>query len=153
MEVVPDLVHDSPSIVGRVCAGDSLVISGAAASNVWQRAVAIGQSGLEVAEGVGGGVAWSDAGGEKEAPGRQAAVVHDCGLEEVDNLLVLDVFGPVAGHVKGRVTSRMLGEFVAPEVGVGGALVDPVPVMLSQWVVPLHLFRFKAYLFIHASRS
>jgi hypothetical protein len=32
-----------------------------------------------------------------------------------------------AGDVEGRVAGAVLGELVAPEVGVGGALRDPEP--------------------------
>ncbi len=33
---------------------------------------------------------------------------------------------PVAGDVESRVAGAVLGEFVAPEVAIGGALRDPV---------------------------
>lgn len=71
-----------------------------------------------------------DVGGGEEAPGGQAAVVHDGRLEEVDDVLVLDVLGPVAWQVEGGVAGCVFAELVAPEVGVGRALVDPVPVCI-----------------------
>lgn len=38
---------------------------------------------------------------------------------------MLAVLRAVTGQVEGRVAGAVFGEFVAPEVGVGAALVDP----------------------------
>jgi hypothetical protein len=51
----------------------------------------------------------------------------DCRLEKVHHLLVLDVLWPVALPVEGAETGGMLRELVAPEVGIGLILGDPVP--------------------------
>lgn len=56
-----------------------------------------------------------------------APVKSDGRLEEINNVLVLDVLGPVARNVKGRVAGCVLGELVAPKVRVGLGLGHPVP--------------------------
>lgn len=116
MEVVPDLRDISSAIIHGASTSSSLVVSGTAATNVGQSTVSSGQSILELADGVCGGVARLDAGVVQPAPGRKTAVVEDGGLEELDNLLVLDVFGAVARHIESREASSVLAEFVSPEI-------------------------------------
>lgn len=134
MEVVPHLVDNSVPVVGRTSTSSSGVVSWSGAANVWSGAVALGQSGLHGAQRVGGGVAWLDTSLVQPTIGRQTAVVHDGGLEELDDLLVLNVFRSVARNVKGRVAGCVLGEFVAPEVVVWTALVDPKSVHVGEQV-------------------
>lgn len=42
---------------------------------------------------------------------------------------MLAVLWPVAWQVEGAIAGAVFGELVAPEVGVGGALGDPVSVL------------------------
>ena len=101
MEVIPDLADDGTPIVSRVGTSSSGIVSRSATSNIGQSTIAFCQSALEAGQRVLCRVTRGDAGIGEEAPCWQAAVVHDRRLEKVDNLLVLDVFGPVAGYVKG----------------------------------------------------
>lgn len=66
------------------------------------------------------------------AEGWHLLVELDGGFEEINDFFVLAIFGPVAGDVEGRIASRMLGEFVRPEVVVGTSLRDPVFVHVGQ---------------------
>lgn len=118
MEVVPNLRDVSSTIVHRTSTSSGLVVSGTAAANVGQSTVSSGEGILELANGVCGSVARLNASVVQPAPGRKTTVVEDGGLEELDDLLVLDVFGAVARHVEGRKTSSVLAEFVSPEVAV-----------------------------------
>lgn len=96
----------------------------------------VSQRRLDVREGIRRRVARRDAGTGQPVPAGQAAVEGHDRLEEVDDVLVLDVLGPVAGHVKGAVARGVFRELVRPEVGVGLALRHPVPVHVRQQVVP-----------------
>ena len=67
--------------------------------------------------------------------GWEAVVEEDRRVEEVDDVLVRYVFGPVAGDVEGAEAGRVLAELVGPELCVGGPLVDPVFVHPGEQVV------------------
>jgi hypothetical protein len=146
VHVVPHLADDCAATVCAVLRHALLggVVSGARASHVWHRTRLLGQLALDVAQGVGGAVAGRDLGFLQPAPGREALVVLDCGLEELDDLLVFDVVGSVAGDVKGRVAGRVLGKLVGPEVGVGSSLVDPVSVHPLDEIVGAKIFEESA---------
>lgn len=116
MEIVPDLRDVGSAIVHGASTSSSLVVSGTAATNVGQSTVSSGQSILELADGVCGSVARLDAGVVQPAPGRKTTVVEDGGLEELDDLLVLNVFGAVARHIEGGEASSVLAELVSPEI-------------------------------------
>lgn len=140
--VVPHLVELSAAIVERSLAGLGLVVLGATAADEGDGAVSMGQSSLDVGEGVGGGVGRADVGGRQPAPGREDLVVGDDGLEELEEVVVLVGLWPVALLVKGREAGGVLGELVGPELPVGGVLVDPVlfhvgkEIQLSVWFKP-----------------
>jgi len=135
MLIVPDLTDDGATVVGAVLAGGGGVVLGTTASNIGGGAILLGQLALNVGQCVLGCVGWGDIDFVQPLPGRETAVVFDCGLVELDDLLVLDIVGAVAGDVEGRVASVVLGEFVGPEGLVGGALVDPVRVHVVKQVV------------------
>lgn len=116
MEVVPNLGDVSSAIVHRASTSGSLVISRTAAANVRQSTVASGEGVLELAEGVCGSVAGLDAGVVQPAPGRKTTVVKNGGLEELDDFLMLDVFGAVTRHVEGGEAGSVLAELVSPKV-------------------------------------
>lgn len=135
VEVVPGLGDNSVTIVHRTSTGSSGVVSWSGAADVGSGAVALGKSRLHGAQGVGGGVAWLDASLVQPAKGRQAAVVEDGSLEELDDLLVLNVLWSIARNVKGREAGSVLGELVSPEVVVWTALVDPELVHVGKQIV------------------
>lgn len=128
MAVVPHLTDHGPPAVGAALAGLGGVVPRAAAADVRGGAVLFGQLVLDSRQRVLGLVAGGDLRLGQPVVRRETSVELDGGLEEIDHLLVLFVLGPVAGDVKGRVASGVLGEFVAPEVRVGRPLVDPVRV-------------------------
>lgn len=152
MEVVPHLTKLRATIVGRVGACRCLIKSRTRAADVWRGAVLLRKCIFERGQGVCGGVRGLDAMAAQPGPGRQAFVVHDNGLEEVNDILVLAILGSVAGDVKGGIAGRMLGKLVlrvhvsdcdferrdiayTPEAGVRRALRDPVgPHVLKQIV-------------------
>lgn len=116
MEVVPDLGDLSSTIVHRASTSSSLVISRTTAANVGQSTISLSKSILELADGVCGSVARLDAGVVQPAPGGKTTVIEDGGLEELNDLFVLDVFGAVARHIEGGEASSVLAELVSPEV-------------------------------------
>lgn len=141
MIVIPDFVELSAAVVERPLAGLGLVVLGATAADEGDGAVSKGQGILDVGEGVGGGVGRADVGGGEPAPGGEDLVVGDDGLEELEEVVVLVGLWSVALLVKGREAGGVLGEFVGPELPVGGVLVDPVFLHVGEEV---HLsVRFK----------
>lgn len=76
--------------------------------------------------------------------GRILLECADDRIEEVDNILILLVFGSIAGDVKGGGTCRVFRElvmklacvfnynvvhatyFMCPEISIGGSLTDPI---------------------------
>jgi len=141
MEVIPNLTDLGPAIIRRVCPRSRAVVARPAAANVRQGTVTSRQGALEVDERVRSRVAGCDAGVGEEPPGGQAAVVKDGRLEKVDDFLVRDVVGAVAGDVKGGEAGGVFAELVGPEVGVWRALVDPVSVCVNGVLVPELLSR------------
>lgn len=135
MAVVPNLAYHRPSAVGAVLPGLGRVVPRTTASDVGRGAVLLGQLALDLSQRVLGAVARRDLGRRQPVVRGETSVVLDGGLEKVHHLLVLLVLGPVAGDVKGRVASRVLGKLVAPEIRVRGALVDPVRVHPGDQVV------------------
>lgn len=135
MEVIPHLIQLSTAIIRASLTSSSLIVPRATASNIRQRAITLRQRRLQIAQRHGRTVARLNASGAEPAVRGQALVVLDRGLEELGDLLVLDVLGPVAGDVEGRVARAVLAEFVRPEVGVGRALVDPVLVHVGEQAV------------------
>ncbi len=75
----------------------------------------LGQGVVDVGVTVRGAVAGRDALVLQPLEGGEALVVFDCGLEEVDDFFVLDVFRAVAGDLEGAVAGCVFGEFVTPE--------------------------------------
>ena len=98
MEVVPDLGDLGSTIVHGASTSSSLVVSRTAAANVRQSTVTSGEGILELADRVCGTVAGLDAGVVQPAPGRKTTVIEDGSLKELDDFLVLDVFGAVANR-------------------------------------------------------
>ena len=140
MEVVPNLGDLGSAIIGRVGASSSLIEARAAAADVGQSTIRAGKSSLELTNRVGGRVARLDTSLRQPAPGRKTAIVLYGSLEEFDHLLMLNIFGTVAGHVECREASRMLAEFMPPERRVIGSLVDPILVHPCEEVVFLEGF-------------
>lgn len=132
--VVPDLGQDRVPVVQAAPAGLGGVVARAGAPDVGDLAEAAGERGLQVRERVVARVGGADAGGAEPAPGGQGVVVGQGGLEEVDDLLVLDVLRAVALDVEGRVARGVLAELVAPEPGVVLVLRHPVLVHVRQQV-------------------
>ena len=135
MVIIPNLTDDGPSRVVLTLTSLGGIVPGARAANVRLRAGLLGQGFLNVCERIRGLIARHDFGLVQPLPGRVALVVLDRGLEEIDNVLVLDVVRAIAGDVEGGVASRVLAELVGPEVSVGRALVDPVRVHPVDQVV------------------
>ena len=61
----------------------------------------------------------------KPTPGGKTHEVFDDSLEEIHNIFVLDILGPVARKVEGAEAGGVLAELMAPESGVRGALGRP----------------------------
>lgn len=115
MHVVPHLREHGAAVVQAALAGLGGVVLGTRAADVREHAVFLGECALDVGEGVGGAVGRVDALAGQPAPGGQRLEVGDDGLEEVDEVLVLAVKGPVALDVKGGEACGVLGELVRPE--------------------------------------
>lgn len=91
--VVPHLVKLRAAIIMRSLAGLGLVVPGAAAANVGNDAVAVGQRGLDVGKRVRGSVGRMDVGVGEPAPGGEGLVVGDDGLEELEEVVVFAGLG------------------------------------------------------------
>ncbi|KAH0373682.1 ribonuclease T2, partial [Aureobasidium melanogenum] len=115
--------------------GSGLVVSRTTAANVGQSTVASGKGILELTDRVCGSVARLDAGVVQPSPGRKTTVVKDGGLEELDDFLVLDVFGAVARHKSLVSCQQKIDHEGASKIPVRGALVDPVLVHPGEKVV------------------
>jgi hypothetical protein len=135
MEVVPGLGDLGSAIVGRAFTDSSLVVARSAASNVGQSAVSLGKGILELADGVGGGVARRDSSCVQPAPSRKTAVVENGSLEELYDLLVFHVLRPIARYVEGGKAGAVLAELMFIELVIGRSLVDPILVHPCQKVI------------------
>lgn len=93
MVVVPHLVELRAAVVARPLAGLCLVVLGAAAADVGDDAVAVGQRGFNVGKRVGGPVGRMDVGVGEPAPGGEGLVVGDDGLEELEEVVVFAGLG------------------------------------------------------------
>lgn len=93
MGVVPHLVQLRATVVMRPLAGLCLVVSGAAAADVGDDAVAMGQRGLDVGKRVRGFVRRMDVGSGEPAPGGESLVVGDDGLVELEEVVVFASLG------------------------------------------------------------
>lgn len=112
MEVIPHLAHLRAAVIQRPFTGGSLVVPRSRASDERRGAVLGAESGLDVRDGVGGGVGGRDAVVREPFEGVKTAVVEDDGVEEVDDFLVLHVLRAVAGDVEGGEAGGVFGEFV-----------------------------------------
>ena len=135
MEVVPSLGDLGSTVVGRACTGSSFVVARTTATDVGQSTVTFGKRILKLANRVGSSVARLDASGVQPTVSWQATVVENGSLEELYDLLMLDVFGAIARHVESGEAGAVLAEFMAPEVAVGGTLIDPIFLHPCQEVV------------------
>ena len=134
MVVVPQLIQVGGAVIKRPLAGRGLVVARARTAHIRHRAVGLRQGSLDVGEGVRGRVAGHDALVREPDVRGQALVVPNRRLVELDHVLMLDVLGAVARHVESRVARAVLGELVGPELLVGPALVDPIPVHVGEEV-------------------
>lgn len=116
MHVVPHLAEDSTAIVKRALTRSSLVVAWTAAADVWNGASLLGQGIVELREGVPSLVGWLDAVVGQHVVSRELLVVLDHSLEEVNNILVLSVFGTVAWDIEGAEASGVLAELVLRSV-------------------------------------
>ena len=132
---IPNLIQHRTSVVGRVFASSSLVVSGTSTTQVWHGTILMAKRTLHVTQSVARGVGWVDIVGAEPTPCRESHVVLDRSLEKIHHVLVLTIFWPVAGNVESTVACRVLAEFMAPEVVVGAALVDPVLVHVGEEIV------------------
>ena len=126
MVIIPHLRQNRPSTISGTIARCSLIVPRARAADIWDCAEALSKRRLQVGQGVPGGVAGTDILGGQPTVGRKLHVVHDGSLEEVHHVFVLAVLGSVTGHVEGRETGGVFGEFVRPEIGVRTTLRNPV---------------------------
>jgi hypothetical protein len=134
MEVVPSLGDLSSTIVQRAFTGGSLVVARSTAADVGQSTISFGKSILELAERVGGSVTRCDTSCVQPAKGRQAAVVEDGSLKELNDFLMLNILRAVARHIEGREASSVLAELMFIELMVWSSLVDPIFVHPCQKV-------------------
>lgn len=88
----------------------------------------------DISIGVSSRVGGYNLGSLEPLEGRETLVVFDCGLEEVDNFLVLAVLRTIAGNVESGVAGCMLAELVGPEAGVVLLEGDPVGVHVVKEV-------------------
>lgn len=121
MEIIPHLRDLRASVIQQARALGRLVVPRARAAHVRRSAVLGFQRCFEVCEGVGGAVGGRDVVLGQPGEGRQAGVVHDRRLEEVDDFLVLAVMRAVAGDVEGGEAGRVLGELVLERQSVSPA--------------------------------
>lgn len=135
MLIVPHLIEIGASIVRTVRPGRGGIISWSAAADIGNGTILLSQRVLHITQCVCRGIAGSDAGLCEPVIGRIALVVHDGRLIELDDLLVVDIFGPIAWHIESGVACGVLAEFMSPEGLVGRSLVDPVLVHVCQQVV------------------
>jgi hypothetical protein len=133
--IVPYLVDVRASIVFATCTGLGSVVSWAAAADVRDRTILLGQSVLHITQGVCSCIAGSDTGLCEPVIGWILLVVHDGCFVELDDFLVINIIGAVARHVEGGVASSVFAKFMGPESLVGCALVDPVFIHIRQQIV------------------
>lgn len=137
MVIVPNLTDNGSARVILPLTGLSGIVPRTRATNIRLRARLFRQRLLNIRERVSSPIARHDLSFIQPLPGGIALVVFNGGLKEIHHILVFDVLRAVAGDVEGREAGRVLAEFMGPEVGVGGALVDPVRVHpVNQVVAP-----------------
>ena len=112
MEVIPHLGDLRAPGVRRARARGRFVVARAGAADVRRGAVLGREGGFEGGQRVFRAVGGRDAVRGEPGEGRQAGVVHDRRGEEVDDFLVFDVRGAVAGDVEGGEAGGVLGELV-----------------------------------------
>lgn len=126
MHIIPHLRQHRKPVILRALSGFRLIEPRARATEVRRSARLPPQRVLDVLERVAGRVRGPDPRPRQPVIGRVATEVgYDRG-EVVEDVFVLDPLGAVAGKVEGREAGGVLGEFVGPEVVVGGIEVDPV---------------------------
>ena len=101
MLIIPNLIDIGAPVVFTSRTGLGGIVSWSTAANVWHSTVLLGQSILHIAQCVRRGVTRADASLCEPVICRIALIVHDGCFVELDNFLVIDVFGAIAGHVKG----------------------------------------------------
>lgn len=133
MLIVPHLAEHRVAIIRRILPRLRGVEAGASAAQERGSLRLLDERGQDLRVRVRRRVGGRDIGGGEPLERREALLVPDDGLEEVDDLLVLAVLRAVARHVEGREARRVLAELVAPEPGVVLVLRDPVRVhVLAQ---------------------
>ena len=135
MLIVPHLANVRASIVCATCTGRGSVVSWAAAADVRDCTVLLGQCVLYITQGVCSCVAGSDTGFCEPVIGWVLLVVHDGCFVELDDFLVINILGAVARHIEGGEASGVFAKLMGPESLVGCALVDPVFIHVCQQIV------------------
>ena len=135
MEVIPRLRDLRSPIIHRALTRIRLIIPWSAAAHIWQLAVPLRQCILHIAQRDASAVARSDSRVLKPGVRRQAEIVHNSRLEEINQLLVLDVLRSITWYIKRTEARRVFSKLVSPEFVVGAALIDPVLVHPSNQIV------------------
>ena len=108
MLIVPDLAENGVASVGCVLASLGGVEPGSRATQERDTAVLLMKDVYEFGVRVSGGVGRCDAFCREPVESWEVLVVLDCCLEEVNDILVLAVLGPIARNVKCGKASGVL---------------------------------------------
>lgn len=130
--VVPSLRENSVSIIRAVLARFSGVVTRSSAADERKTTVLLNKSIPDIGVRVRSAVRGCDVCFLQPFEGREALVVSDSCLEEVNDFLVLTVLRTVASNVECRVAGGVLGELVAPESSVILVLCNPVVVHVFE---------------------
>ena len=134
MLIVPHLAEHRVAIIRRILPRLGGVEAGTSAAQERRSLRLLDERGQDLSVRVRGGVGGRDIRGGEPFERREALLVPDDGLEEVDDFLVLAVLRAVAGHVEGAEAVAVLGHLVAPEARVVLVLRNPVCVHVFEEV-------------------
>lgn len=120
MHIVPHLAQDSPTSITCIAALACfrLVVSWARASKVRHGPMHGRESVLDLKQIISRAITWRDAILLQPLEGWESPVVSNRSLKKINHIFVLLILGAVARDIEGGVAGCMLGELVAPKVGI-----------------------------------
>lgn len=130
--IVPGLRENSVSIIRAVLARFSGVVTRSSAADERKTTMLLDESITNIGVRVGSAVRGRDVRFFQPFECREALVIPNGCLKEVNDLLVLAVLRTVASNVECRVAGGVLGELVAPESSVILVLCNPVVVHVFE---------------------
>lgn len=133
---IPCLTQNSLPMISRV----GNIISRSSTPDIRRRAKLHPQHALNIFQRVAGRIARHNPSTRKPVISWQSLIKLDSSLEIINDILILDVFRPVAFSAECTVAGTMFRELVGPEFGGTGALIDPILVHVFQQVESAETF-------------